>query len=127
MFYVEHGEDQMDLIAMLPYPVGLSVNSVWKRSRRGIYLNPKVKLYREKAKEILEGCKKFGDKKINLAINMFPPDKRPRDIDNILKVTLDTLQHADVFNNDSQIVSLLIIKKDPIPNGLIEISLWENQ
>jgi len=50
-------------------------------------------------------------------IKIYPPDKRRRDIDNVLKALLDSLEHAGVYENDSQIFRLQIEKKEPIKGG----------
>jgi crossover junction endodeoxyribonuclease RusA len=54
-----------------------------------------------------------------------PPDHRRRDIDNIQKPTLDALQHAGVYGDDSQIVDLRSIKGSVIRGGrlLADISI----
>ena len=50
---------------------------------------------------------------IELYAEFYPPDKRKRDLDNLLKGLQDTLQHAGLFRDDSQIVHLDIVKKEP--------------
>ncbi len=47
---------------------------------------------------------------------LYPPDKRRRDIDNSLKVLLDSLVHAKVIKDDSQIIRLTI-ERDKVVNG----------
>jgi crossover junction endodeoxyribonuclease RusA len=50
-------------------------------------------------------------------IEIFPPDNRRRDIDNVQKALLDALQHGGAYYDDSQIVSLSITKRDMVPQG----------
>lgn len=50
---------------------------------------------------------------LRLEVIFSPPDKRRRDADNICKCLLDSLQNAEVFEDDSQIVDLRVIKKRP--------------
>ena len=47
---------------------------------------------------------------VSVVIWYTPPDKRTRDSDNILKCLLDSLEHANIYNNDSQITKLLLYK-----------------
>ena len=55
--------------------------------------------------------------RLGVIIYAFPPDKRKRDLDNLLKQPLDALQHAGIYSDDSQIDELVIrrqhVCKDP--------------
>jgi crossover junction endodeoxyribonuclease RusA len=59
-----------------------------------------------------------------MKIYIYPPDKRKRDIDGILKATLDSLQKAAVYDDDCQIKKLYCEMLSPIHLGklLIEIA-----
>jgi crossover junction endodeoxyribonuclease RusA len=56
-------------------------------------------------------------------IDIFPPDERRRDTDNVQKSVLDALQHAGLFWDDSQVVWLLSIKHKSKPKGQIKVQL----
>ena len=43
---------------------------------------------------------------MKLTLSVYPPDKRKRDIDNILKALLDSLTNAKVYLDDSLIKQL---------------------
>ena len=49
---------------------------------------------------------------IFLTLWVYPPDKRKRDLDNVLKVLLDSLQQAGVYKDDNQIVKLFVERKE---------------
>ena len=51
------------------------------------------------------------------------PDKRRRDLDNLLKATLDSLTHAGVWSDDSQI-DALSIRRFPI-GGMLKVRIEE--
>ena len=55
-------------------------------------------------------------------IEAFMPDKRRRDLDNILKALLDALTHAGVWLDDSQIVDLRIRKAKTI-GGMVKVKI----
>lgn len=59
-------------------------------------------------------------------ILVYPPDKRKRDIDNLIKIVADSLQDARIYENDSQI-DKIIIERLPIiiPNGKLEVEIHE--
>jgi len=50
------------------------------------------------------------DDRIRMCVEVYPPDKRRRDLDNLMKATADSLQHAQVYPDDSQIDDLRIIR-----------------
>ena len=43
-------------------------------------------------------------------ISLFPPDRRKRDLDNVLKALLDALQHAGCYDDDSQLDDIRIVR-----------------
>jgi crossover junction endodeoxyribonuclease RusA len=52
------------------------------------------------------------------------PDKRRRDLDNILKALLDGLTHSGVWGDDSQVVDLRIVKA-PTLGGMVKVNISE--
>lgn len=52
-----------------------------------------------------------------------PPDKKKRDIDNILKVLLDSLVRASVIEDDSFIRKLYVEKIAPEKGGKVRVEL----
>lgn len=54
-------------------------------------------------------------------VALYPPDRRKRDIDNVLKSLLDACEHAGCYENDSQIDELHIIRRDVIKDGACTI------
>ena len=64
-------------------------------------------------------------KRLNVVINVYPPDKRKRDLDNIIKCLLDSLQHAEIYVDDNQIDWLSIIRRNQVLNGCVQIWLSE--
>ena len=55
--------------------------------------------------------------RLQIYIEIFAPDYRVRDIDNINKGVLDSLEHAGAYLNDNQIDKLTIIRKGVIPKA----------
>lgn len=59
----------------------------------------------------------------HLTINAHPPDRKKRDLDNLLKSLLDALQYAKVLDDDYQVHELLIRRASVIPQGLLKVSI----
>lgn len=65
----------------------------------------------------------LGGAPIALEIDVFPPDKRKRDLDNVLKVTLDALQNAGLFDDDYQVSRLFVERMGIIRQGQIIVRI----
>ena len=100
----------------LPYPP--SVNHYW--GVRGIhrYLGVKGKFFRLKVSEAVATLNRPTlTGRIAVFVSLYPPDKRNRDIDNVLKALLDALEHAGCYENDSQIDDIRIVRCEPRKGG----------
>lgn len=110
----------------LPWPP--SVNHYYRHVGPRVLISREGRQYRELVVAQLAKLKfaRF-DCSVELHLEFYPPDNRRRDADNLLKCTLDTLQHAGLYRDDSQICKLIVIKREPLPPlGLayIRISPW---
>jgi len=63
--------------------------------------------------------------RIALCMDAFPPDGRRRDMDNIQKPVLDALQHAGIYQDDSQVDLLVTRRRPPRDGGKAVIRLEE--
>jgi crossover junction endodeoxyribonuclease RusA len=63
--------------------------------------------------------------RIALTMDVFPPDRRRRDLDNIQKPVLDALEHAGVYEDDSQIDLLITRRREVVPGGRLEVRVDE--
>lgn len=66
---------------------------------------------------------RFKDAPVSLDILVFPPDKRKRDIDNVLKPILDSLAKAGVYDDDSQVHCIRICRAEQVKDGKVEITI----
>jgi crossover junction endodeoxyribonuclease RusA len=60
---------------------------------------------------------------LEVRVAAYPPDRRKRDLDNLLKATLDALQSSGVYLNDNQIESLSIYRAEPVAGGQLEVQI----
>lgn len=73
-----------------------------------------------------EGLKSFsGDTILSLGIEAYPPDAKRRDIDNICKVLIDSLQKGKLFPDDYQIARLLVVRKSIVAEGKVIVRVSE--
>ena len=56
---------------------------------------------------------------------IYPPDGRRRDMDNVWKTLADSLTHAGVWLDDSQIVDLRLVRCDQREGGMVVVSVEE--
>ena len=120
----------------LPWPP--SVNRYWRhymRFRRGpprtqyiaYVLDTPGKQYRELAaqlvmlqtRDVKRVSGKFFHGPLRMIINASPPDKRVRDLDNILKGPLDAMEACGIYTNDYQICDLQIKRIPPVKGGCL--------
>ena len=108
----------------LPYPP--SVNHYWRHVGPRVLISREGRLYRERAGLALAqmGLQPLRGLLV-VSIEAYPPDKRRRDLDNLLKSLLDSLQHGGAFVDDSQIVDLRIVKRAAVPNGRVIVHIEE--
>ncbi len=104
----------------LPYPP--SVNTYWRRVGDRTLISRKGRQYRTAVvAEIWRQHAKQGH--LTMCILAHPPDKRERDLDNILKALLDALEHGGAYENDSQIKRIEIEWDDVVRGGKVIVEL----
>ena len=117
--------------ADLPWPP--SVNRYWRRTdtRRTALTDRALKFRRDVQDSLLEqlgaGWRTHinPDARFAITIAAHPPDRRKRDLDNLLKPTLDALEHALVFTDDSQVDDLHITRASVRKRGRLTLEIRE--
>ena len=80
--------------------------------------------YRRQVSELCHGATPFTGR-IAVRVELYPPDRRRRDLDNILKALLDSLTHAGVWLDDAQIDRLSVVRKQCVPGGCVVVEVRE--
>jgi crossover junction endodeoxyribonuclease RusA len=119
----------------LPWPP--SVNHYWlysvRRSGRKSFVNVRIGdaglEFRAKVIELIRPAGPALKNRLSVKFYAYPPDRRCRDLDNVLKALNDALTHAGVWIDDGQIDELTIIRKERIKGGkmIVEISEIEQK
>lgn len=103
----------------LPWPP--SVNSYWRRNGNRYFISQKGVTFRRNV-YILTSCyrKRFSKSdRLSVSIDAYPPDKRQRDLDNLLKSIQDSLEHAEVYHDDNQIDELCVKRFDKLLSKIV--------
>lgn len=115
---------------ILPFPP--SVNTYWRAPNSGSLkgrhlISAKGRAFQSAACaaiiEQLRRLPKPSAHPADVAIVLYPPDHRRRDIDNYNKALFDALTHAGVWEDDSQVKRMLVEWGPVIPKGKVEITI----
>ncbi|MEQ8785104.1 MAG: RusA family crossover junction endodeoxyribonuclease [Pirellulaceae bacterium] len=108
----------------LPFPP--SVNHYWRRVGPRTLISRQGREFRQRVCSILAAQRitpVVGS--LEVEVDLFPPDRRRRDIDNFQKGLLDALEHAGVYENDSQIEMLTIRRCQRVAGGRVVVRIKE--
>lgn len=120
-------------VACLSLPWPPSVNRYWRSPNKGrlagrTLLSAEARAYREAAAfAVIQGDGNVPTLTARLAVSIVacPPDRRKRDLDNLLKPLLDALTHNAVIADDSLIDDLRITRGDIVTDGLVIVTVTE--
>ena len=109
----------------LPYPP--SVNNYYRHAGGLVYVTPEGKRYREEVFDILtEGnVRATLEGRLGVHIELTMPDNRRRDLDNVLKILIDSIEYGCAFHDDSQIDDLRIVRLGVSPPGCADVTIEE--
>lgn len=107
---------------VLPWPP--TVNTYYRKFGDKVLISAKGREYRETVADLsrANAWPKFGVDRVRVEIEAWMPDRRRRDLDNILKSLLDSLTHAGVWDDDSQIDDLRIFRAPRI-GGMCKVAI----
>ena len=103
-------------IIKLPYPP--SMNTYWRNFRGNTVLSKAGREYKTAVAECVveQNVPKFGDKRLEVTLFLYPRSKVVTDLDNRLKAVLDGLEEAGVYSSDGNI-DILMIQRGEIRKG----------
>ncbi len=113
-------------------PLSPSVNHVWKhravKGRAMVYMSKEGIEFRAKIASIVKSMQLQNlplTERLSVKIILNMPDKRRRDIDNFVKSAADSLTHAGLWLDDSQIDELIIIRGEIVKGGAMRVTVTE--
>jgi len=114
------------MTATLPWPP--STNRYWRNNRGRTHISNKGRQYRKDAEAAL--LAQFGqvvELRGSLAVSILAvmPDRRKRDLDNLLKATLDAITHSGFWQDDSQVDELTIVRGPVVRGGSLRVTIKE--
>lgn len=92
---------------VLPFPP--SVNHYYVKTRNGIFISKKGKQFRKDVAELIHEqiqIKEQLNYLLKVAVILFPPDARLRDLDNYKKALLDAITESGLWKDDKLINQL---------------------
>ena len=111
----------------LPYPP--SINSYYGRKRNGSVFIKKPGLeFRERVMEVLKPVFNNRDAyegELQVWVEVYVPDRRRRDLDNISKALMDAITHSGVWEDDSQIADLRFVRGGMEKPGYVRLHIGE--
>lgn len=110
----------------LSLPLPPSANHYYRRVGRVTLISRAGREYRAKVKEVLltMGAPSVTGP-LTVLVKVFPPDRRRRDLDNLLKCLLDSLQHGGLYRDDSLIDRIDIRRGPPMSGGAVHVTVQE--
>lgn len=112
----------MDSRFTLPWPP--SVNHYWRSWQGRVLVSKAGREYRELV-ALLAGVRRPLLGRLSVYVQANPPDHRRRDLDNIAKALLDALQHAGLYEDDSQIDVFYIERGETVAGGSVIVVVSE--
>lgn len=103
----------------MPYPP--TVNTYYRAVNGRNIMSKKGRQYKKDCASLIPRPKSPLTGDAYVTINATMPDRRRRDIDNILKPILDALTDRGIYEDDSQVVELTIRKGNVVKGGDIRV------
>ena len=111
----------------LPFPPTL--NTYYRAFQGRVLLSKKGRQYKEDVlAHVLQQCRGRPEimlGRLRVEIYLHFPTRRQCDVDNRIKATLDALENAGVYENDSQVDHLTVVRRDVVSGGACTVVVSE--
>jgi len=110
----------IDLV--LPYPP--SVNHYYRTVRGRMLISAKGRQYHQLVAAVVwQAGRPRIEGRLAVRLQVWTPDKRERDLDNLLKPLLDALANAGVYASDGQIDDLSLVRCGVLAAGRVDVTV----
>lgn len=106
----------------LPWPP--SANHYYRSTSRGVLISRAGRQYVQTVARSMRRGKTL-TQAIIMVIDAHPPDGRRRDLDNLMKPLIDTLQKIGVYRDDNQLSEITITRRERRTPGVCRVSLYD--
>lgn len=119
--------DNSTLKLTLPWPP--TANTYWRHIPMGggvrSLISHRGRQYRSAvATEVMaQRAAKRLTERLHVEVDAYAPDRRRRDLDNLLKAFFDACTHAGVWIDDSQIDRLVVNRRERFPGGRLSVTV----
>lgn len=103
----------------LPFPP--SMNHYWRRCGHIMHISEAGKRFRKDVQAVVGLRPRTISGRVSVSVTVFAPDRRVRDIDNLLKPMLDALTHSGIWLDDGQVDDLRIVRGPVEKPGRVEV------
>ena len=116
----------MDPVIDVDLPLPVSWNQYYNAWRGRMVVSPKGKAYKESVFEVVfKKCLDYRlSCKLKVVITIHPRDRRKLDLDNFNKCLLDGLTDACVWDDDSLIDELVVVRGEIIRSGKVRVRIY---
>lgn len=96
----------------LELPMPPSINGYWRAFRGRQIISEAGREYRKALVSAYGGGQgqQFGSARLSVTLSVHAADRRRHDLDNVCKAILDGLTHCGIYDDDSQIDDLRIVR-----------------
>lgn len=116
-----YGEYKM-IELTLPYPP--SNNTYYRHVGNRVLLSEAGRNYRREALRTMLTNRSGGlSGRVAVTVRVYPPDRRKRDLDNVLKGLLDSLTHSGAIEDDGMIDYLTVSRHEVMPGGQVIVTI----
>lgn len=114
------------IVLALPFPP--TMNHYWRHvelhGRRAVLISKSGREFRSRVVRANTGNGDPVRGPIRVTVFVWVPDRRKRDLDNLLKPLLDACTYAGLWVDDSQIVDLRIKRRGVRPGGSVVVRVY---
>lgn len=112
---------QAEIRLELPYPP--TVNTYWRHVGNKVLISRDGRRYRADVlgTVLIANPPRPLLGRLSVVAELYPPDCRKRDLDNVWKALLDAMKHARVYEDDGQIDHLEIARCERRAGGLVVV------